>query len=67
MTIMKMWVCSADDCKRQAYKRIWLSNCVSPITSKRYKILIDICKKHYNEEKKAGSIIKDVLLFGRSK
>ncbi len=67
MSILKMWVCNADGCKKQAFKRIWLSNCSSPLTGKTYKILIDICKKHYNQEKKAGAKIKNVLVFGSVK
>lgn len=58
-----MWVCNADGCKRAAHKRVWLHGAESAITKKRYRILIDICKKHYDAEKKAGTTMKDVLSY----
>lgn len=51
--------CSAEGCKGKPIKKVWCLG-YSHFTKRHYKMLLDLCQIHYDNEKKMESIIDEV-------
>lgn len=54
--------CSERSCNDKAVKEVTI-HADSDLTGRKYKIWINVCAKHYQKEKDAGSIIDEVKKF----